>query len=48
MECKNLNVMVLTYNRADYLKIMLGSLCTQNATGFKIKVLNNRSKHYRI
>ena len=43
MEYKNLDVFVLTYNRAEYLKIMLDSLCTQTATGFNIKVLNNCS-----
>lgn len=43
MDYKNLDVFVLTYNRAEYLKIMLDSLCTQTATGFKIKVLNNCS-----
>ncbi len=43
MECKNLDVFVLTYNRAEYLRIMLESLCTQTATGFKIKILNNCS-----
>jgi len=43
MECNNLDVIVLTYNRAEYLKIMLESLCTQTATGFNIKVLNNCS-----
>ncbi len=43
MNCKNLDVFVLTYNRAEYLKIMLESLCTQTAKGFNIKVLNNCS-----
>lgn len=43
MEFKDLEVIVLTYNRADYLKIMLESLCNQTATGFVIKVLNNAS-----
>lgn len=43
MEYKNLDVFVLTYNRANYLKIMLESLCNQSATGFNIKVLNNAS-----
>ncbi len=43
MEYKNLDVFVLTYNRAKYLKIMLDSLCTQTAKGFNIKVLNNAS-----
>lgn len=43
MECKNLDVFVLTYNRAKYLKTMLESLCMQTATGFNIKVLNNAS-----
>ncbi len=43
MEWKNLDVIVLTYNRANYLKIMLESLCNQTATGFNIKVLNNAS-----
>lgn len=43
MECSNLDVIVLTYNRAEYLRIMLESLCTQTATGFNIKVLNNCS-----
>ena len=43
MECKNLDVFVLTYNRAKYLKTMLESLCMQSATGFNIKVLNNAS-----
>ncbi len=43
MEYKNLDVFVLTYNRADYLKIMLQSLCNQTATGFNIKILNNAS-----
>lgn len=43
MECNNLDVIVLTYNRAEYLRIMLESLCTQTATGFNIKVLNNCS-----
>lgn len=39
----NLDVIVLTYNRAEWLKIMLDSLCTQTAIGFNIKVLNNAS-----
>lgn len=43
MDYKNLDVIVLTYNRAKYLEIMLDSLCTQVATGFNIKVLNNCS-----
>lgn len=43
MEYKNLDVFVLTYNRAEYLRIMLDSLCTQTAEGFNIKVLNNCS-----
>lgn len=43
MKYDNLDVFVLTYNRANYLKIMLESLCTQTATGFNIKVLNNCS-----
>lgn len=43
MNWKNLDVIVLTYNRASYLKIMLDSLCTQTATGFNIKILNNAS-----
>ncbi len=43
MEYKNLDVMVLTYNRATYLEVMLESLCCQTATGFNIKVLNNCS-----
>lgn len=43
MDCKNLDIFVLTYNRAEYLRIMLDSLCTQTATGFTIKVLNNCS-----
>lgn len=43
MNCEKLDVFVLTYNRAKYLRIMLESLCTQTATGFKIKVLNNCS-----
>ncbi len=43
MEYKNLDVFVLTYNRAEYLRIMLESLCTQIAEGFNIKVLNNCS-----
>jgi len=43
MEYANLDVFVLTYNRADYLKIMLESLCNQTAKGFNIKVLNNAS-----
>lgn len=43
MEYKNLDVFVLTYNRANYLKIMLESLCNQTAKGFNIKVLNNAS-----
>lgn len=43
MECKNLDVFVLTYNRAEYLKVMLQSLCNQTATGFNIIILNNAS-----
>ena len=43
MECKNLDVFVLTYNRSEYLKVMLQSLCNQTATGFNIIVLNNAS-----
>lgn len=43
MVCKDLDVLVLTYNRADYLRIMLESLCVQTATGFNIIVLNNAS-----
>ena len=43
MECTNLDVFVLTYNRAEYLRIMLDGLCTQTAKGFKIKILNNCS-----
>lgn len=41
--CENLDVLVLTYNRAKTLRVMLDSLCTQTAVGFKIKVLNNAS-----
>ena len=37
MNWKNLDVIVLTYNRASYLKIMLESLCVQTATGFNIR-----------
>lgn len=43
MQCANLDVFVLTYNRADCLYIMLESLCLQTATGFKIKIVNNCS-----
>lgn len=43
MDYKNLDVFVLTYNRAEYLRVMLESLCTQIAKGFNIKVLNNCS-----
>lgn len=43
MDYKNLDVFVLTYNRAKFLRIMLDSLCTQTATGFNIKILNNCS-----
>ena len=38
-----MDVLVLTYNRAKSLRVMLDSLCTQTAVGFKIKVLNNAS-----
>ncbi|PAF44652.1 glycosyltransferase family A protein [Helicobacter sp. 11S02629-2] len=38
-----LDVFVLTYNRAEYLKVMLESLCMQTANGFSIKILNNAS-----
>lgn len=43
MKFSNLDVIVLTYNRANYLRVMLDSLCTQTATDFNIKVLNNAS-----
>ena len=43
MEFKDLEVIVLTYNRASFLEIMLESLCKQTAKGFDIKVLNNAS-----
>lgn len=46
--CENLDVFVLTYNRAASLKIMLESLCSQTALGFKIKVLNNASQDNTI
>ncbi|MBE6467080.1 MAG: glycosyltransferase family 2 protein [Alphaproteobacteria bacterium] len=39
----NLDVFVLTYNRANYLKTMLESLCKQTASGFIIKILDNAS-----
>ena len=43
MDYKNLDVFVLTYNRAEYLRVMLESLCNQTVKGFTIKVLNNCS-----
>lgn len=43
MLCKNLDVFVLTYNRSDYLKMQLESLCNQTAQGFTIKILDNAS-----
>lgn len=39
----NLDVFILTYNRADYLKQMIESLCVQTAQGFTIKILDNAS-----
>lgn len=41
--CENLDVLVLTYNRAKTLRVMLDSLCTQTAVGFRIRILNNAS-----
>lgn len=38
-----LDVMVLTYNRAKSLSVMLESLCNQTVNGFHIIVLNNAS-----
>ena len=43
MDCNDLEVFVLTYNRAEWLKIQLESICNQTASGFKIRVLNNAS-----
>lgn len=43
MDCKDLEVFILTYNRAEWLKIQLESICNQTATGFKIYILNNAS-----
>lgn len=40
---KNLDVLVLTYNRSDFLRIQLQSLCEQTLKDFKITVLNNCS-----
>lgn len=43
MDYNNLEVFILTYNRADFLKIQLESVCKQTAKGFKIRILNNAS-----
>ena len=43
MECKDLEVFILTYNRANYLNIQLESICNQTAKGFKVRILNNAS-----
>lgn len=43
MDVKNLDVFILTYNRATKLDVMLESLCIQTATGFNIIVVNNAS-----
>lgn len=43
VDYSKLDVMVLTYNRAKNLSVMLESLCTQTANGFRIIVLNNAS-----
>lgn len=43
MNGENLDVIVLTYNRCNYLKIQLESLCNQTLKGFRIVVLNNCS-----
>ena len=48
MHYENLDVIVLTYNRADYLKIALESLCESNATWRKIIVLDNASTDHTI
>ena len=43
VDYSQLDVIVLTYNRAKTLAVMLESLCTQTAQGFHITVLNNAS-----
>lgn len=43
MNYEDLECFVLTYNRAEYLKIQLDSLCNSNAKGFKIRILDNAS-----
>lgn len=43
VDCSQLEVFVVTYNRRDKLKKMLESLCCQTARGFKITVLDNAS-----
>lgn len=43
VDYSQLDVIVLTYNRAKTLTVMLESLCTQTAQGFHITVLNNAS-----
>ncbi len=43
IDCSQLEVFVLTYNRAEKLQKMLESLCCQTARGFRITVLNNAS-----
>ena len=43
IDYSKLDVMVLTYNRAKSLSVMLDSLCNQTANGFHIIVLNNAS-----
>ena len=42
-DCSQLDIIVLTYNRAKQLSVMLESLCNQTARGFHIIVLNNAS-----
>lgn len=43
VDYSTLDVIVLTYNRANNLRVMLESLCTQTVSGFGITVLNNAS-----
>lgn len=43
VDYSQLDAIVLTYNRAKTLAVMLESLCTQTAQGFHITVLNNAS-----
>lgn len=43
MDYQDLDVMVLTYNRSQYLEMALSAICESNATWRKIIILNNAS-----